>query len=517
MKKIIIIGGGIAGLSAGIYALKSGYEAEIYEKNPVPGGNCSGWKRGDYYIDNCIHWMSGTKTDTAQNKIWHDVGALGDHVSIIKREAFYSSELNGDVITLWRDTERTLKEMLELSPEDEKPIKQFIKYVQILEKIQTPMENTSDMINVFRDINTVVSGKELIGGLVEYGRLSLETLAKKFRHPLLQKVFLDFMAKEYESYWLIIAYAIFTCDNGDIPSGGSMGIVNNMCETFRKLGGKIYTNSEVECVRVNKKKFRINKEIFDEKSFNLYKVKRIVSQNADGIRLKNGKEIDGDYIICACDINYTFDSLLKRKYAPKQIRKLFSSKKNHRIYSSYQVAFSVEGIMEEINDTLSFDCEPIDVGKHCFDRITVKNYRIYGDYIAPEGHTVIQCSIVQYKEDYAYWNRLHKNIDRYNLEKRNIAQAVCYRIEQKFPKYSGKIHILDSWTPVTYATRNNNYCGAYMRYITTIATQKAFLPCDIKRLGNVFLASHWLRYPGGIPTAATMGKVAIERIDKLAK
>ena len=32
-KKIIIIGGGIAGLSAGIYALKAGYDAEIYEKN----------------------------------------------------------------------------------------------------------------------------------------------------------------------------------------------------------------------------------------------------------------------------------------------------------------------------------------------------------------------------------------------------------------------------------------------------------------------------------------------------
>ena len=36
-KKIIIIGGGIAGLSAGIYALKAGYDAEIYEKNAKVG------------------------------------------------------------------------------------------------------------------------------------------------------------------------------------------------------------------------------------------------------------------------------------------------------------------------------------------------------------------------------------------------------------------------------------------------------------------------------------------------
>ena len=30
-EKVLIIGGGIAGLAAGLYALKSGFEAEIFE------------------------------------------------------------------------------------------------------------------------------------------------------------------------------------------------------------------------------------------------------------------------------------------------------------------------------------------------------------------------------------------------------------------------------------------------------------------------------------------------------
>ena len=38
MKKVVIIGGGIAGLSAGIYARLCGMDVEIYEKNAVPGG-----------------------------------------------------------------------------------------------------------------------------------------------------------------------------------------------------------------------------------------------------------------------------------------------------------------------------------------------------------------------------------------------------------------------------------------------------------------------------------------------
>ena len=59
-KKIIIIGGGIAGLTAGIYAQKHGFISEIYEKNPIAGGLCMSWKRKGFLIDGCIHWLTRT-------------------------------------------------------------------------------------------------------------------------------------------------------------------------------------------------------------------------------------------------------------------------------------------------------------------------------------------------------------------------------------------------------------------------------------------------------------------------
>ena len=78
MKKIIIIGGGIAGLSAGIYAQKLGLESVIYEKHYISGGECTGWDREGFHIDGCIHWLMGTKEGTGLNNIWKDVGALED-------------------------------------------------------------------------------------------------------------------------------------------------------------------------------------------------------------------------------------------------------------------------------------------------------------------------------------------------------------------------------------------------------------------------------------------------------
>ena len=36
MKKVVIIGGGISGLTAGIYLQKAGFSTEIYEKMQYP-------------------------------------------------------------------------------------------------------------------------------------------------------------------------------------------------------------------------------------------------------------------------------------------------------------------------------------------------------------------------------------------------------------------------------------------------------------------------------------------------
>lgn len=45
MKRVVMIGGGIAGLTAGILLQKAGCETEIFEKNTIAGGQCTGWKR----------------------------------------------------------------------------------------------------------------------------------------------------------------------------------------------------------------------------------------------------------------------------------------------------------------------------------------------------------------------------------------------------------------------------------------------------------------------------------------
>ena len=66
-QSILIIGAGIAGLSAGCYGQINGYKTQIFELHDKPGGLCTAWKRsgrsssGGYTFDGCIEWLVGSR------------------------------------------------------------------------------------------------------------------------------------------------------------------------------------------------------------------------------------------------------------------------------------------------------------------------------------------------------------------------------------------------------------------------------------------------------------------------
>ena len=95
-----------------------------------------------------------------------------------------------------------------------------------------------------------------------------------------------------------------------------------------------------------------------------------------------------------------------------------------------------------------------------------------------------------------------------------IANAMLALIENKCPGTKGRITILDTWSPVTYAKRFNAFRGAYMAFVADRDTKTVTTPGVIKQLKNVFLAGQWLMGSGGLPPATAQGKYAAWRICK---
>jgi len=139
MKSIIVIGGGIAGLSAGVYAQKCGFDVTILESHSVAGGNCTAWKRGGYLFEGGMHWLGGSTKNEAINKAWRYIGALDDDVLIHYAEPFMEYDHKGMPIRLYRDVDTTERHLLELSPNDSKEIKKLCNNIRKVKNLAMPI------------------------------------------------------------------------------------------------------------------------------------------------------------------------------------------------------------------------------------------------------------------------------------------------------------------------------------------------------------------------------------------
>lgn len=491
MKKIVIVGGGIAGLSAGIYAQKVGFQSEIYEKHNILGGQCTGWYRKGFFIDNCIHWLTGTKKGTSLYELWQEVGALGDNVELIQADKFYTVEKNNEKISLWKDISRTEQEMLALSPKDEVEIRKFIKYVKLAKSMEMPVDKPMDMMRPWEYISMGMKMSGMAKVLKEYGKISIKELSDRFKHPLLKSLIKDYMLEEYVAFSLLVSYATFASGNGAIPKGGSLEMVKRMQNKYEKIGGIVHTGKDVAKVKINNNK-------------------------AEGIILADDSFTESDYVICTCDTHFTFNSLLDRKYMEPKLKKAYENRKDNPVTSGFQIAFAIESDCSEVDGSLIFDCEPLKVGTSVVHGIGIKSYD-YEPSFSPKGKTILQVNFLQLEKDFEYWRNLYQNRTKYQEEKKRLVNEVLERIVEHFPKLCGKIEVLDCWTPVTYGRYCNAYCGAYMSFAMTKNSNNQRFSGIIKGLDNVVIASQWLQSPGGLPTAAVMGKFAIQRILKKEK
>ena len=218
-KRIVIVGAGIAGLSAGIYAIKAGYKAEIYEKNSIAGGECMGWNRKGYHIDNCIHWLTGTNPGTDLWKVWKTVGAIDENTEYADTDKFYSSRIGGKEASLYNDLQKTEEELIRVAPEDEAEIRKFIEYVEYSKQCIFPAGKPMEMWGIKDYINMGKNMADFPKVMKEFGKISLEEYSRKFKNPLMQKMICDYLPKEYTAYSFLVSYATMADGNGGIPMG----------------------------------------------------------------------------------------------------------------------------------------------------------------------------------------------------------------------------------------------------------------------------------------------------------
>ena len=487
MKKVIIIGGGISGLTAGIYAQQNGFDTEIYEKNAMMGGECTGWDRQGYHIDNCIHWLTGCREDDDLNKIWKNIGVLTEDTELFYEPYFYMLEMDGKQLHFWRDLEKARAEFLALAPEDKEELNKFFDNVRNAESVRVPCEKSMAEMNMFEFMRFGMTMAAAGRMIMEYGKDSIADLANRFQNPMVREMMSQYLDLSYKAITLITSYAFYTSSNGALPMGGSVGMVDRIVERYKNLGGVIHTGMTAQSVDIQKGK-------------------------AVSVTFADGTVAGCDYVICAADPSVTFGKLLDRKYMDKSMRRMYDRSADYQVTSGFNVSFGIKGDADcGIEGSVIFPCEPIRIGTQDKSFMGVRMYD-YDSELFPADRRVIQCNTLQNEKDYDFWQELYKDRDRYNAEKQRIADETQARIVAQYPQLEGKLIQLCTYSPMTFTKWCGAYKGAYMSFFERAGAKSLTAKNAIKKLGNVFICSQWITTNGGLPTAAASGKFAAQAL-----
>lgn len=487
-KKLIIIGAGISGMTAGIYALENGYDVTIYERHSIVGGQCTGWNRKGAYIDGCAHWIVGTNPQSDFYPIWRHIGAFDSNTTIFETEYFTKFDINGEIVTFYADLEKLEQEFLRVAPEDKKQIRRFINGIKAYKFTKVPTKKPLDHMNIFEWIAYGIQLLPMAFHFAYYKHTSVSTYLKKFKSPILQEVFTRFMDGNYNIHSLVYIMKSLAMFDAGMVEGGSRNLAFNVRNTFVKLGGKVVTNAEIDHILVE-------------------------NNTAKGVVLKNKTIVFSDYVISSCDGHHTLYDLLQGQYEDKYFEERFNNRKDYPLNSGMQVSYKISKSLYNYPKMLNFAIAPYKIADMEIKDITIRNHS-FDNTLNKSGATI---TILLDSTDgvYDYLSSLSK--EDYLKEKENLGRHLLDQICIYTNLSKDEIELIDVTTPLTYERYTNAYHGSYMSFITTKKSKGLMRKGLIKGLNNFAMAGQWIMSPGGLPIALFSGKFAVVRITKMDK
>ena len=481
MKKIIIVGAGLAGLSAGIYARQSGFDVTIYESHSIPGGASTSWRRKGYYFEGGLHWLTGSSPKTQLNKLWREVGALDDSVTVYNRDPFFTYEMGGKKACLYRDVDTLEKHLIELSPVDVKEIKKLCSDVKKLSKIQMPAMDLPKLKAKYPakvPLSMMFSMLPALPRMNYYQNLSATELGKKFQSPQIRNLITNMIGADYNASGVLFTIATLASGDGGYPTGGSLAMAGRMAKNFEKLGGTIRYQSPVEKVIV-----------------------------ADGVAtgvVVGGERITADAVIVTKDARSAIDTLFDEPIMEPWADKMRAETEP---MMNVFVGLGVEADLSDLPESTTFPLkEKITVGNLTIETIGFNNYAGFAGY-APEGCTAV--TTVLMGDSYDFWKQCKEN-GTYEAEKQKVAETVIRVLEQKYPLVAGKITVWDVATPLTYERYLGSYKGSWMSVMKKGQGNVQY-PCKPQSIQNLYFAGQRLTSPGGCPVALTTGRSAVQQ------
>ena len=487
-KSISIIGAGIAGLAAGCYGQMNGYDTQIYEMHNQPGGVCTAWKREDYTIDACLHWLVGSNPKSNFYPIWEELGAVQNRQFVNFDEFRRIEDKDGKAFIIYADLDRLEKHMLELAPEDKNIIKSFIKGARHLTKFKLPADKAPELYNALDGLKMMVNMVPSMGTFMKWKKVSTAELASWFKNPFLHRAFHEAFAgdmDDFSVFAMMMTLAWQHKKEAGYPIGGSLEFTKSIEKRYLQLGGQIHYRNAVNKILVEDGK-------------------------AVGIQMADGMKHYSDIVISAADGHSTIFNMLDGKFIDDKIRGYY---KNLPLFPPLvHVALGIKGDFPNVPHEISYILDkPIAIGNRLHKSIGFTFYN-YDPTLAKPGKTVI---VAMLNSDYDYWKKLKQgNPKQYIEEKEKIGDQIVALLDAHFPGTAKQVEMRDVATPLTWERYSGNWQGSYEGWLITKKTFMMRMSKELPGLKNFYMSGQWVEPGGGVPAVAMSARNTMQIICK---
>ncbi len=472
--RIVIVGGGLAGLSAGCYALINGWDALIVEHNLALGGVCTAWRRGDYTIDGCIHWLTGGPFAHLYEEL-HIVPPVA--LRVLDQFMTYRDAKSGASVVIGRDLDQLAGDLRQLAPADGDAIDALVAGARAFADVHPMIDAPHELATWRSRLHDVWTMRHQIGALIPFRKTGAEWTRDHVASEALRRVVLRLAPDEAPMLVALLVLGYLGRGWLSRPVGGTAAFRDALIARYHALGGQSRVHTTVEEILVE-------------------------DDRAHGVRLTDGTIERGAAVISTASSPETVLRLLSGRYGAGPVRERLA---HWKLFDPIvQVSYGVAAPLADLPSTLLLDgIAPFEVGGVACDHLYVRTFN-EGPGFAPPGHTVVQLML---ETDYDWWA---SRGDQYGAAKDAVAAAVLERLVAHLPAMRDRVRMIDVATPLTYWRNARAWRGAYEGWQPTAPALFAHVDKTLPGLADFYMAGQWVEPGGGVPTAIMSGRHVVQ-------
>ncbi|HUX48821.1 MAG TPA: FAD-dependent oxidoreductase [Dehalococcoidia bacterium] len=300
---VIVIGGGLSGLTAASLLAKRGVHVAVIDKSYAPGGSCGIFKRNNIIFDQgaAMLFGFGEKGFNAHRFVFN---CLEEPIDVIKHDLLYCVNFNGQRIKFWPDLDMFAEELAQVFPAEKENIRRFYHDLEKMYKhvmVENPSYTTPDETNPKESLRCLLRHPISYVRFLSYINKSAKDLLKKYFSGLEIFKFFDKLTSTYcyatvEESPAVLAAVMFVDNHvggSYYPAGSTLFLPGKLEKTIEENGGDMLLENEV--VRI-----------------------LFTGDHPSGVKLKSGDNIYADNLIYSGTVWNLYGKLIDKTYLKAQ-------------------------------------------------------------------------------------------------------------------------------------------------------------------------------------------------------